>query len=167
MAMRLNNLKPRPGAKHRTKRLGCGESSGHGKTSGRGGKGQTARAGGTIRLGFEGGQMPLLRRIPKRGFNNRAFRDEIAVVNVEQLNVFEDGATVTPDVLVERGVIRRSLDGVKVLGDGELKKKLTVKAQAFSASAREKITKAGGSCEQLPMPGIRHTPKPVSTEEKK
>src|SRR2546427_734162 len=99
MTMRLHNLKPRPGAKHRTKRLGSGESSGHGKTSGRGGKGQTARSGGSIRLGFEGGQMPLLRRIPKRGFNNKEFRTEFATVNVEQLNAFDDGATVTPEML--------------------------------------------------------------------
>src|SRR5512137_1005083 len=101
--MRLHDLQPRPGAKHRTKRLGQGESSGHGKTSGRGGKGQTARSGGTIRLGFEGGQMPLLRRIPKRGFNNKDFRTELATVNVEQLNAFADGATVTPESLVEQG----------------------------------------------------------------
>ena len=156
MTMRLNNLKPRPGAKHRTKRLGIGESSGHGKTSGRGGKGQTARAGGTIRLGFEGGQMPLLRRIPKRGFNNKEFRTEFAIVNVETLNSFEDGATITPESLVESGVLKKLHDGVKILGDGELKRKLTVKAQRFTASAREKITKAGGRCEELPLPGIRH-----------
>lgn len=163
MTMRLNNLKPRPGAKHRTKRLGIGESSGHGKTSGRGGKGQTARSGGSIRLGFEGGQMPLLRRIPKRGFNNRAFGTQFAVVNVEDLNAFENGATVTPEALVEQGVLNKLLDGVKILGDGELKKKLTVKAQRFSGSAREKITKSGGQCEELPLPGIRHkeTPAPA------
>ena len=161
MTMRLNNLKPRPGAKHRTKRLGCGESSGHGKTSGRGGKGQTARSGGGIRLGFEGGQMPLLRRIPKRGFNNRAFRTNLATINVEQLNAFEDGATVTPEILVERGILRKMLGGVKILGDGELARKLTVKAQGFSASAREKIAKAGGVCEQLSLPGIRHKEAPV------
>lgn len=156
MALRLDNLKPRPGAKHRTKRLGCGESSGHGKTSCRGGKGQTARSGGSVRLGFEGGQMPLFRRIPKRGFNNAAFRSDFATVNVAQLNVFADGAVVTPATLVEQGVLRAARDGVKVLGDGELKKKLTVQAQRFSASAREKITKAGGQCVELPLPGIRH-----------
>ena len=156
MSMRLHNLKPRPGAKHRTKRLGIGESSGHGKTSGRGGKGQTARSGGTIRLGFEGGQMPLLRRIPKRGFNNRAFGTSFSVVNVESLNVFEDGATVTPEALVEQGLLKKLLDGVKVLGGGELKKKLTVQAQKFSVSARERITKAGGQCVDLPLPGIHH-----------
>jgi large subunit ribosomal protein L15 len=155
--MRLHNLKPRPGAKHRTKRLGIGESSGHGKTSGRGGKGQTARSGGTIRLGFEGGQMPLLRRIPKRGFNNKSFGTSFATVNVEDLNDFE-GDTVTPEALLDQGLLKKLLDGVKVLGDGELKKKLTVKAQAFSASAKEKIIKAGGTAEVLPLPGIRHKP---------
>jgi len=158
MAMRLHNLKPRPGAKHRTKRLGIGESSGHGKTSGRGGKGQTARAGGTIRLGFEGGQMPLLRRIPKRGFNNAEFRTVYGIVNVEQLNAFENGATVTPESLVEAGLADRLFEGIKVLGNGDLKKKLTVKAQKFSGSAREKITKAGGTCEELPLRSIHHKP---------
>jgi large subunit ribosomal protein L15 len=158
MTMRLHNLKVRPGAKHRTKRLGIGESSGHGKTSGRGGKGQTARSGGSIRLGFEGGQMPLLRRIPKRGFNNRAFRTEFAIVNLEDLNVFEDGAVVTPESLRDHGLLKKLLDGVKILGNGELKKKLTVKAQRFSAVARERITKAGGQCEELPLPGIHHKP---------
>jgi large subunit ribosomal protein L15 len=155
MTMRLHNLKPRPGAKHRTKRLGIGESSGHGKTSGRGGKGQTARSGGSIRLGFEGGQMPLLRRIPKRGFNNKSFGTHLATVNVEDLNDFK-GDTVTPEALVEQGLLKKTLHGVKILGDGELKKKLTVKAQQFSASAKDKITKAGGTAEVLPMPGIRH-----------
>jgi large subunit ribosomal protein L15 len=161
MTLRLNNLRPRPGSKHRVKRLGCGESSGHGKTSGRGGKGQTARSGGTIRLGFEGGQMPLYRRMPKRGFNNKAFGTEFATVNVEQLGAFEDGATVTPENLIELGILRKPLDGVKVLGDGELKKKLTVKAQRFSGSAREKIIKAGGTCEELPLAGIHHKEKPA------
>ncbi len=156
MALRLDNLKPRPGAKHRTKRLGCGESSGHGKTSCRGGKGQTARSGGSVRLGFEGGQMPLFRRIPKRGFNNAAFRSTLVTINVEQLNVFADGTTVTPATLIEQGVLNNTRDGVKVLGDGELKKKLTVQAQRFSATARDKITKAGGQCVELPLPGIRH-----------
>jgi large subunit ribosomal protein L15 len=156
MTMRLHNLKPRPGAKHRTKRLGAGESSGHGKTSGRGGKGQTARSGGSVRLGFEGGQMPLLRRIPKRGFNNANFRTYYTIVNVEELNAFDDGATVTGEILLERGLIDKRFEGVKVLGNGELKKKLTVKAQRFSATAREKITKAGGQCEELPLLSIHH-----------
>lgn len=166
MTMRLHNLKNRPGAKHRTKRLGIGESSGHGKTSGRGGKGQTARSGGSIRLGFEGGQMPLLRRIPKRGFNNKAFGTVFATVNVEALNEFKDGATVTPETLVEQGFLKKTLDGVKILGNGKLTKKLTVKAQGFSASAREKITKAGGACEELPLPGIRHKPAPATATAK-
>ena len=156
MTMRLHNLKPRPGAKHRSKRKGLGESSGHGKTSGRGGKGQTARAGSGIRLGFEGGQMPLLRRIPKRGFNNKAFGTHLSIINVEALNLFDNGATVTPEVLLEQGILKKLLEGVKVLGSGDLTKKLTVKAQQFSATAREKITKAGGTCEDLPLPGI-HT----------
>ena len=155
MTMRLHNLKPRPGAKHRSKRKGIGESSGHGKTSGRGGKGQTARAGSGIRLGFEGGQMPLLRRIPKRGFNNKAFATHLSVINVEALNAFTNGTTVTPETLLEQGILKKLLEGVKVLGNGDLTKKLTVKAQQFSASAREKITKAGGTCEALPLPGIR------------
>jgi len=158
MTMRLHNLKPRPGAKHRTKRLGIGESSGHGKTSGRGGKGQTARSGGTIRLGFEGGQMPLLRRIPKRGFNNASFGTVCAIINVEQLNTFDDGATVTPESLMEAGLVDKRCDGVKVLGNGELTRKLTVNVQRVSASAREKITKAGGQCEELPMRSIHHKP---------
>lgn len=157
MTLRLHNLKPRVGAKHRRKRLGCGESSGHGKTSGRGGKGQTARSGGTIRLGFEGGQMPLLRRIPKRGFNNRAFRTEFSVVNVGDLNRFEDGAVVSPQELEAQRLISRLQDGVKILGGGELSRKLTVQAHRFSASAREKIVKAGGQCVELPLPSIRST----------
>ena len=162
MTMRLNNLSPRPGAKHRVKRLGCGESSGHGKTSGRGGKGQTARSGGSVRLGFEGGQMPLLRRIPKRGFNNKDYKTHYVTVNVGTLNeAFASGATVTPEALLEAGLLAKLRDGVKVLGDGELTKKLTVKAHAFSGSAKEKIAKAGGACEELGLPGIRHkTPAP-------
>ncbi len=155
MTMRLHNLKPRPGAKHRKKRVGFGESSGHGKTSGRGGKGQTARSGGSIRLGFEGGQMPLFRRIPKGGFNNKIFGTHLSVINVEALNAFADGAIVTPETLVEQGILKKLLQGVKVLGTGDLTKKLTVKAQQFSATAREKITKAGGTCEVLQLPGIR------------
>ena len=105
--------------------------------------------------------MPLYRRMPKRGFSNKAFGTALATVNVEQLGAFEDGATVTPESLVERGILHKLLDGVKVLGDGELKKKLTVKAQRFSGSAREKSTKAGGTCEELPLPGIHHQEKPA------
>src|SRR5579862_4856884 len=167
MTMRLHNLKPRPGAKHRTKRLGIGESSGHGKTSGRGGKGQTARSGGSIRLGFEGGQMPLIRRIPKRGFNNANFRTVYFVINVEELNAFDNGATITPESLVEKGLAGKLFDGVKVLGNGDLKKKLTVKAQRFSASARDKITKAGGQCEDLPLRSIHHKAAPAAAATKK
>ena len=160
MTMRLNNLQTRPGSKHRRKRVGCGESSGHGKTSGRGGKGQTARSGGTVRLGFEGGQMPLYRRMPKRGFHNTAFGTAWAVINVGELNDFEDGVTVTPEALQERGLVPRKTDGVKVLGDGDLKKKLIVAAQRFSASARKKITGAGGQCQDLPLLTVHHQ-KPV------
>lgn len=144
--MNLHTLKPRPGSKHRVKRLGCGESSGHGKTSGKGHKGQKARSGGSIRLGFEGGQMPLIRRLPKRGFNNAAFKTVYAIVNLGDLNSnFEDGATVNEAALLEKGLIRGSYDGVKVLGNGELSKKLTVSVDKVSASAVEKIQKAGGA----------------------
>jgi len=144
--MRLHDLKPRPGAKHRRKRLGQGESSGHGKTSGRGGKGQTARSGVAIG-GFEGGQMPLIRRIPKRGFNHARFATNHIPVNVEALNCFEDGAQVDEQKLRDVGLANGRGDGVKILGDGELTKKLTVSASAFSASARAKIEAKGGVCE--------------------
>lgn len=144
--MNLHNLKPRPGAKHRVKRLGCGESSGLGKTSGRGHKGQKSRSGGGVRPGFEGGQMPLHRRLPKRGFNNTRFQDKIAVVNVADLDGrFEDGATVNMESLKEARLVKGTYDAVKVLGDGELTKKLTVEGCKVSASAKEKIEKAGGA----------------------
>ena len=145
--MRLHDLKPRPGAKHRRKRLGQGESSGHGKTAGRGGKGQTARSGSSIRIGFEGGQLPLIRRIPKRGFNNTRFTTRYLPVNLESLNQFEDGARVDAAVLKAAGLTNGPGDGVKILGDGDLTKKLTVCAHAFSASARAKIEAKGGTCE--------------------
>ena len=145
--MRLHNLKPRPGAKHRRKRLGQGESSGHGKTSGRGGKGQTARSGSSIRIGFEGGQMPLIRRIPKRGFNNARFATRFIAVNVGDLNKFDDGARVDEVALRAVGLANGRASGVKILGDGELTKKLTVSASAFSVSARTKIEAKGGTCE--------------------
>ena len=145
--MRLHDLKPRPGAKHRRKRLGQGESSGHGKTSGRGGKGQTVRSGSSIRIGFEGGQMPLIRRIPKRGFNNTRFATRYLPVNIEALNVFAEGARVDEATLREAGLVNGRGDGVKILGDGELNKKLTVAVNAFSASARSKIEAKGGKCE--------------------
>lgn len=144
--MNLHNLKPRPGAKHRLKRLGRGESSGLGKTSGRGHKGQKARSGGGVRPGFEGGQMPLHRRLPKRGFNNTRFQDKIAVVNVASLeDRFEDGATVNMESLKAVRLVKGTYDGIKILGNGNLGKKLTVEGCKVSASAKEKIEKAGGS----------------------
>lgn len=149
--MRLHNLKPRPGAKHRRKRLGQGESSGRGKTSGRGGKGQTARSGSSIRIGFEGGQMPLIRRIPKRGFNNTRFTTRYLPVNTDALNAFEDGTRVDEIVLRGAGLVNGRGDGVKILGHGELNKKLTVCAHAFSASARAKIEGKGGVCEVISL----------------
>jgi large subunit ribosomal protein L15 len=143
--MNLHTLKPRPGTKHRVKRLGCGESSGHGKTSGKGHKGQKARSGGSIRLGFEGGQMPLIRRIPKRGFNNKNFKTVYAVVNLADLNNFDAGAEIGEQQLRDAGLIRGDFDGIKILGTGELTKKLSISATKASASAREKIEKAGGT----------------------
>ena len=143
--MNLSNLKPRPGSKHRVKRLGCGESSGHGKTSGKGHKGQKARSGGSIRLGFEGGQMPLIRRIPKRGFNNAQFRTTYAIVNVGDLEQFDAGTTIDEGLLRERKLIRGSHDGLKILANGELTKKISITANRVSAGAKEKIEKAGGS----------------------
>src|SRR5713226_9038516 len=143
--MRLHNLRPRPGARHRVKRLGCGESSGHGKTSGKGHKGQKARSGGSIRLGFEGGQMPLIRRLPKRGFNNAAFHKRYAIVNLEQLSEFKAGAIVNEQLLRESNLVRGHFAGIKILGDGELKHGLKVEADKVSGTAREKIEKAGGT----------------------
>ena len=144
--MNLHNLKPNRGAKHRVKRLGCGESSGLGKTSGRGHRGQKSRSGGGVRPGFEGGQMPLHRRLPKRGFNNTRFQDKIAVVNVASLNErFEDGDTVNMGTLKAARLVKGTYDGVKVLGNGDLAKKLTIEGCKVSASAKEKIEKAGGS----------------------
>lgn len=144
--MNLTNLKPRPGSKHRVKRLGSGESSGHGKTCGKGHKGQKARSGGSIRLGFEGGQMPLFRRMPKRGFNNAEFRTTYAVVNLGALNeAFDDGAVVDESSLVEASLIRKPYDGVKVLGTGELSKKLNITVNKASASAKAAIERVGGT----------------------
>jgi large subunit ribosomal protein L15 len=164
--MRLHNLRPRPGSKHRTKRLGIGESSGHGKTSGKGHKGQKARSGGSIRLGFEGGQMPLIRRLPKRGFNNAAFKKIYAIVNLDDLSEFGAGATINEQVLRESKHIRGKVVGLKILGRGELKHGLTIEADKVSESAREKIEKAGGSVtlkEPRPANGKRFAP----AEEKK
>ena len=147
--MRLHDLKPRPGAKHRRKRLGQGESSGHGKTSGRGGKGQTARSGSSIRIGFEGGQMPLIRRIPKRGFNNARHTTRYLAVNLEALNRFDEGSRIDEEILRKAGLANGRAAGVKILGDGELTRKLTVSAHAFSASAKAKIEAKGGTCELI------------------
>jgi large subunit ribosomal protein L15 len=143
--MRLHNLQPRPGSRHRVKRLGCGESSGHGKTSGKGNKGQKARSGGSIRLGFEGGQMPLIRRLPKRGFNNAAFHKRYAIINLDHLNAFKAGTAVNEQLLRESKLVRGDFVGIKILGDGELKHGLKVEADKVSAAAREKIEKAGGT----------------------
>lgn len=150
--MRLHTLKPNPGAKHRRKRLGQGESSGHGKTSGRGGKGQSARSGSSIRPGFEGGQMPLIRRIPKRGFSNALHKTVYIPVNLGDLDRFEEGARVDEAALRAVGLANGRGDGVKILGTGELSKKLTVVASAFSASARQKIEAKGGTCEVAARP---------------
>lgn len=146
--MKLHELKHTEGAKRSKKRVGRGMSSGHGKTSGRGQKGQLSRSGGKSRLGFEGGQMPLYRRIPKRGFTN-INRVEYAIVNLDELNVFDEGTTVTPTLLVEKGIVRNEKDGIKILGRGELTKKLTVKAHKFSATASDAISKLGGSAEVI------------------
>jgi large subunit ribosomal protein L15 len=148
-SIRLHNSKPRPGARHRVKRLGCGESSGHGKTSGKGHKGQKARSGGSIRLGFEGGQMPLIRRLPKRGFNNAAFKITYAPVNLDSLEKLSLSGTIDEHALRTAGLVNGKWDGVKILGDGALTKKLSLKVDAISASAREKIEKAGGSIELI------------------
>ena len=143
--IRLHNMRTRPGSRHRVKRLGCGESSGHGKTSGKGHKGQKARSGGSLRLGFEGGQMPLIRRLPKRGFNNAAFHKNYAIVNLSDLSAFKEGTVVNEQLLRESNLIRGHGAGLKILGGGELKHGLTVEADKISASAREKIEKAGGT----------------------
>ena len=146
--MKLNQLTATPGATKERKRIGRGYGSGTGKTAGKGHKGQKARAGRGQRPGFEGGQMPMQRRLPKRGFNN-IFAKEIAAVNVGALNTFEDGASVDAAALVEAGILNKNCDGVKILSNGKLEKKLTVKANAFSAAAKEKIEAAGGKAEVI------------------
>ena len=144
--MKLHTLAPNKGAKHRVKRLGCGESSGHGKTSCKGNKGQKARSGSGTRVGFEGGQMPLHRRLPKRGFNNINFKTKVEVVNLAQIEkAFNDGDTVTEEALRKARLINRSCEVVKVLGQGELTKKVIIAVGTISASAKEKVEKAGGS----------------------
>lgn len=146
--MKLHELKATEGARHTRNRVGRGIATGNGKTSGRGQKGQKSRSGGGVRPGFEGGQTPLYRRLPKRGFYN-PFRKEYAVVNVEQLNRFAEGTEVTPALLIETGVVSNEKDGVKILGNGKLEVKLTVKANKFSASAKEAIEAAGGTAEVI------------------
>ena len=162
--MRLHNMRPRPGSRHRVKRLGIGESSGHGKTSGKGHKGQKARSGGSLRLGFEGGQMPLIRRLPKRGFNNAAFHKTYAIVNLDDLNSFQAGTTVNEQMLRESKMIRGNVAGLKILGNGELKHALTIEADKFSDSARAKIEKAGGTVTLRSNERPASTP-PATTEE--
>ena len=147
--MKLHELKPSEGAFKTSKRVGRGVASGHGKTSGKGHKGQNARSGGGVRPGFEGGQLPLFRRLPKRGFSNAMFKTVYATINLSDLEKFEDGAVVTPDLLKEMGIVKKQLSGIKVLGNGELTKKLTVKASKFSKSAVEKIEAKGGKAEVI------------------
>ncbi len=144
--MRLDELKPAAGSTFTVKRVGRGIGSGTGKTSGKGHKGQNARSGGGVRPGFEGGQMPIYRRLPKRGFKN-IFAKQYVTINIEALEAFEDGTEVTEALLLEKGIVKKTLDGVKVLGRGELTKKLTVKVTKYTESAKEKIEKAGGKAE--------------------
>src|SRR5256714_5484933 len=152
--IRLHNMRPRHGARHRVKRLGCGESSGHGKTSGKVHKGEKARSGGSIRLGFEGGQMPLIRRLPKRGFNNAAFHRNYAIVNLDDLNEFKSGTTVNEQLLRKSKLVRGDFYGIKILGGGELKQALTIEAGKIRESAKPIIEQTGrremifGPCEQ-------------------
>ena len=147
--MNLHDLHPAAGSTKTRKCKGRGMASGNGKTAGRGHKGQWARSGGGVRAGFEGGQMPLTRRLPKRGFNNMKFAKDYAEINVSALNIFEDGTVVTFEVLAEKGLVKKTCDGVRVLGKGELKSKLEVKAAGITASAKEKIEAAGGKAEVI------------------
>lgn len=147
--MKLHELKYNDGAKKDIKRLGRGSSSGTGKTSGKGQKGQNARSGGGVRVGFEGGQLPLYRRLPKRGFSNAMFKKVYAVINISDLNRFEDDTLITPELLKEMGIIKNQLSGIKVLGNGNLEKRLTVKANCFSKSAIKKIEAKGGKVEVI------------------
>lgn len=147
--LKLHELRPAAGARHKAKRVGRGTGSGHGKTAGRGSKGQLARSGGGKGPGFEGGQTPLQRRLPKRGFGNEVFRKKFSIINLDALDRFEAGTVVTPELLREAGVLKKLQDGVKVLGEGELKKALTVRAHGFSQAAAEKIAAAGGKVEVI------------------
>jgi large subunit ribosomal protein L15 len=147
--MKLHTIKPNPYATKAKKRVGRGPASGTGKSAGRGENGQNSRSGGGVRIGFEGGQTPLFRRLPKRGFTNAKFKTVYAVINLSDLNNFKDGAEVTPEILKNMGLVKNSLDGIKVLGNGSLDKKLTVKANKFSARAKEEIEKLGGKAEVI------------------
>lgn len=147
--MKLHEIRPADGSTKARKRLGRGTATGQGKTAGRGQKGQKARSGGGVRPGFEGGQMPLYRRLPKRGFNNARFAKVYTAINIDRLNIFEDNTEVTPELLVEKGIIKAINDGIKILGNGELSKKLTVKAHKFSKTAVEKIEATGGKVEVI------------------
>ena len=147
--MKLHELKSNEGAFKTNKRVGRGTASGHGKTSGKGHKGQNARSGGGVRPGFEGGQLPLFKRLPQRGFSNAMFKKVYATINVSDLEKFDNGAVVTPELLKEMGILKKQLSGVKVLGDGELTKKITVKAHKFSKSAISKIEAQGGKAEVI------------------
>ena len=153
--MELHQLKPAKGATHKRKRVGRGPGSGHGKTAGRGNKGQGSRAGTSQKRGFEGGQMPLHRRLPKRGFNNSIFQLKFAAINVGQLARFKAGTVVTPEELVRHGLVKKAVDGIKILADGDLKVSLVVKAHKFSANAAKKIKAAGGTVEVLGGTGSR------------
>ena len=144
--MNLHELSPAEGSKKGSKRIGRGHGSGWGKTAGKGHKGQKARSGGSIRPGFEGGQMPLQRRLPKRGFNN-IFAKNIVAINVSALEAFDDGAEVTAEAIIEKGIVKKACDGIKILGNGTLTKKLNVKVAAYSESAKQKIEAAGGKAE--------------------
>ena len=147
--MKLHTVKPNSFATKTKKRVGRGPGSGTGKTAGRGENGQKSRSGGGVRVGFEGGQTPLFRRLPKRGFSNARFKKVYAVINLSELNKFENGAEVNPEILKNAGIIKNSLDGIKVLGNGTLDKKLTVKANKFSASAKKQIEDLGGKAEVI------------------
>ena len=147
--MKLNNLKITEGSKKRRNRVGRGTGSGSGKTSGKGHKGQKARSGYSRKAGFEGGQLPLFKRIPKRGFSNYEFKTKYAVINVSDLNVFEENVEITPEILKDSGILKKQLDGVKILGNGVLEKKLNVKAHKFTKSAKEKIEAKGGKVEVI------------------
>lgn len=147
--MKLHELKPNEGSVKNRKRIGRGPGSGTGKTSGKGHKGQNARSGGGVRPGFEGGQLPLFRRLPKRGFSNAMFKKEYAVINISDLNTFNDGDVITPELLKELGIVKKQLSGIKVLGNGTLEKKVTVRAHKFSDSAKSKIEASGGKVEVI------------------